>query len=100
MCDVFFWMLSSVQCARGTVPFHFLRWVFLVVCFRFRLDEDCNPGWGDCGRPIGPSFLRGFLFVNEECEMANVFCSLATGLLGQTAHGAKKMSILLSLCAV
>ena len=31
--------------------FWFVCWLVALVLFLL-LDEDCNPGWGDCGRPL------------------------------------------------
>ena len=43
--------------------------VFCFVCFValvlfFCLDEDCNPGWGDCGRPLRLLLLVLLKMVN------------------------------------
>ena len=47
--------------ATGFCFHHFWRGLlclFVASCCFSCLDEDCNPGWGDCGRP-----LRLLLFV-------------------------------------
>ena len=50
------------------------------------LDEDCNPGCGDCGRPL---WLLLGVFLPKMVN-GHSFCSTATRLLGRTALGAKK----------
>ena len=49
--------------------FCFVCFVALVLCLC--LDEDCNPGWGDCGRPLRlcsvslPLMVKGHGFVQR-----------------------------------
>ena len=64
----------------------FCLFALLLLVLFLCLDEDCNPGWGDCGRPLRLCWLyywRWWMIT---------FCSLATGLSGRTALGAKKDS--------
>ena len=52
VCDSF---LDCVQVGHWLLISPFLALsVLLACCFGFAslLDEDCNPGWGDCGRPL------------------------------------------------
>ena len=52
VCDSLF---NCVQVGFGFLFLHFWRCRFCWLCcfgFASLLDEDCNPGWGDCGRPL------------------------------------------------
>ena len=78
-------MLYSLRHRLLLSPFVAFCLCLLVVSVLFPcLDEDCNPGWRDCGGP------PAFVWFAEDDELAVSFCSLATRPLGQTALGAKK----------
>ena len=84
VCDLLFAFMLYRFCHRHCRHhLWFCRLLALLLFAVSRVDEDCNPGWGDCGRP-----LRLLVFLAKDGELAVTLCSLATGLLGQTALGA------------
>ena len=61
------------------LSFRLLFWALLAVAFCCLLDEECNPGWGDCGPP-----LQIKVMLDERLRLV-LFCSVGTG---HTAHRA------------
>ena len=59
-------MLYSVPVALC----HFILFGGFFCLFLFG-DEDCNPGWGDCGRPL--RLCVCFVCLTEDCDLANDF---------------------------
>ena len=46
----------------------------------FCLDENCNPGWGDCGRPLRLGV--GLCCLTEDRVLANVFLFIGDWTIG------------------
>ena len=57
-CVRYIFLISCCTvCTFGNLPLHHFRLLCFAVCWCcfllvFCLDEDCDPGWGDCGRPL------------------------------------------------
>ena len=58
------------------------------------LDEDCNPGWGDCGRPLSSAPALGCVEDGDKV----IYFVLWRRATGQTARGAKKIRDRVSKC--
>ena len=53
VCDSLLSLCTGQPLASDFTIFGVFRFVCCVVSVLFLcLDEDCNPGWGDCGRPL------------------------------------------------
>ena len=90
-CDLLIWILFMLySCADGHIPFYFF-WLIVVLCgcflVVFCLDEDCNPGGGDCGRLLR---LCGAFCLTEDNDLVNDFLFICDWTIRSDSTWSKK----------